>query len=383
MSKSHFQSSSAELHIPAILPETTRNIAAEKSRILMVGMHLTKTRGGISTLISEILKSSLKNDFDFIYIESQAEDFGRFRKVLLALTAVFSFLWKCIFKRPQLIYVHFGSNASLYRETVFVFLAKILKKRVVGHFHAGDIEKYYPFQSKTGQKIIRLGLSLCDRLIAVSNESARELSEIAPKTKILVIPNAIDTSAFNFKSDKKSPEFVRILFVGAIGKLKGEKDLIEALAILCDKNLNLKVSLLGYGAENLQGFCDELQISHFIEFLGAVSLEERLGFFEKADIFVLPTYAEAMPMSVIEAMAAGLPVISTKVGGIPELITNEENGFLFDCGDISVLAEKILLLAEDKNLREKLGKKAREKAQKEFDFKQYTKKLRDFLSEKL
>lgn len=383
MNKSHFQSSSVELKIPAILPETAQKTVVAKPRILMVGMHLTKTRGGISTLISEILKSPLKNDFDFTYVESQAEDFGRFRKVFLALTAVFSFFGKCVFKRPPLVYVHFGSNASLYRETVFAFLAKLLKKRVVGHFHAGDIENYYPFQNKTGQKIIRAGLSLCDRLIAVSDESARQLREIVPKTKISVIPNAIDTSAFNFKSDKKSPEFVRILFVGAIGKLKGERDLIRALAILRDKKLNLKVSFLGYGAESLQGFCDELQVSPFIEFLGAVSLEERFEFFEKADFFVLPTYAEAMPMSVIEAMAAGLPVISTNVGGIPELISDESEGFLFDCGDVSALAEKILLLAENKNLREEIGKKAREKARKNFDFEQYTKKLRNVLSERI
>ncbi|HMS40965.1 MAG TPA: glycosyltransferase family 4 protein [Pyrinomonadaceae bacterium] len=383
MSKSHFQSNSVELKIPAILPETTQNAAAAKPRILMVGMHLTKTRGGITTLISEILKLPLKNHFEFIYVESQAEDFGRFRKAFLALTAIFSFLWKCLFARPKLVYVHLGSNASLYREAVFIFLAKLLRKRVIGHFHAGDVENYYPFQSKIGQKLIRSGLNLCDGLIAVSNESARQLREITPNAKISIIPNAIDVTDFDFKTEKKSENFVRLLFVGAIGKLKGERDLIKALTILRDKNLNLKVSFLGYGAESLKSYCDELKITDFIEFLGAVSLKERLGFFEKADIFVLPTYAEAMPMSVIEAMAAGLPVISTNVGGIPELVEDGENGFLFECGDVSVLAEKILLLAEDKNLRQKFGKKAREKARKEFDFNQYTEKLRDFLSEKI
>lgn len=383
MSKSHFQSNSVELKIPAILPETVQNTAAAKPRILMVGMHLTKTRGGITTLISEILKSPLKNHFEFIYVESQAEDFGKFGKTFLALTAIFSFLWKCLFARPKIVYVHLGSNASLYREAFFIFLAKILRKKIIGHFHAGDVENYYPFQSKIGQKLIRSGLNLCDGLIAVSNESARQLREITPNAKISIIPNAIDVTDFDFKTEKKSENFVRLLFVGAIGKLKGERDLIKALAMLRDKNLNLKVSFLGYGAESLKSYCDELKITDFIEFLGAVSLEERLGFFEKADVFVLPTYAEAMPMSVIEAMAAGLPVISTNVGGIPELIEDGENGFLFECGDVSALAEKILLLAEDKNLRQKVGKKAREKARKQFDLDQYTEKLRDFLSEKI
>ncbi len=377
MSKNYFQSDSAELNIPAMLHETAQDAeSVAKPRILMVGMHLTKTRGGITTLISEILKSPLKNDFEFIYIESQAEDFGKFRKVFLALTAIFSFTLQCLFKRPKLVYVHLGSNASLYREAIFIFLAKFLRKRVVGHFHAGDIENYYPFQNEIGQKIISSALDLCDVVIAVSNESARQLREITPKARISVIPNAIDTSAFNFRETQNNDDFVRLLFVGAIGKLKGEKDLINALAVLRDKNLKLKVSILGYGAEGLKDFCEELKVTKFIEFLGAVSMDERLEFFQTADIFVLPTYAEAMPMSVIEAMAAGLPVISTKVGGIPELIEDGADGFLFNCGDISALAEKILLLAGNKNLRIEIGKKAREKAREQMDFSQYIEKLK-------
>ena len=75
----------------------------------MVGMHLTKTRGGITTLITEILKSSLKDEFDFIYIESQAEDFGKLSKAWLAVQAILQFIWNCLWKRPKLVYVHLGS----------------------------------------------------------------------------------------------------------------------------------------------------------------------------------------------------------------------------------------------------------------------------------
>jgi glycosyltransferase involved in cell wall biosynthesis len=383
MSKNYFQSNSAELELPVIMPETAKRAVGVKPTVLMVGMHLKKTRGGISTLIAEILKSPLKDEFEFVYIQSQAEDFGRFGKAFLAISAVFSFFWKCLLKRPRLVYVHLGSNASLYRETVFILLAKLLRKKVVGHFHAGDVENYYPFQSRFGQKLICLGLSSCDDLIAVSKESARQLRKIVPNAKLSVIPNAIDVSAFDFDRAGKSKDFVQLLFVGAIGKLKGERDLIEALANLRDKNLNLKVSFLGYGAESLQSYCEKLKVAHFLDFLGAVSLEERLNFFKKADIFVLPTYAEAMPMSVIEAMAAGLPVISTRVGGIPELITNGCEGFLFTPGDVSALAEKIRLLSEDEDLRLEIGRKARQTALKESDFGQYTTKLRNFLVERI
>jgi glycosyltransferase involved in cell wall biosynthesis len=361
------------------------SIAAKaRPRVLMVGMHLTKTRGGITTLIAEILKSPLKDDFEFVYIASQAEDFKRFRKAFLAVGAVFQFVFYCLLKRPKAVYVHVGSNASLYRESIFIFLAKLLGKKVISHFHAGDIDNYYPFQSRVGQKFIRLAIGSSDQMIAVSVESARQLRDLTGSmTKIAVVPNAIDTSAFNVnepRENRPDTDAVRLLFVGAVGKLKGEKDLIKALALLRESEPKLKASFLGYGAENLQAYCEELKVEGLIEFLGAVSMDERIKFFKKADVFVLPTYAEAMPMSVIEAMAAGLPTISTTVGGIPELIEDGVDGLLYTPGDVETLAEKISFLLEDKDARIRIGKKAREKAVREMDFRQYAEKLRAHLA---
>lgn len=385
MNKFHFQSEFIEQkNVSAAFSDNLQNGAVKigKPRILMVGMHLTKTRGGISTLIAEILKSGLKDEFEFVYIESQAEDFGKNDKALLAFHAVWRFLFNCVWKRPALVYVHLGSNASLYRESVFILLGKVLRQKIVAHFHAGDIDNYYPFQHRLGQKFIRLAIGSCDSIIAVSQESARQLQNIAGALKISVIPNAIDASVFcandNLPKDKNGA--TRLLFVGAVGKLKGERDLIKALAILRDGDEpNIKVSFLGYGAESLKDYCVELGVVDYVEHLGAVSMSERVEFFQKADIFVLPTYAEAMPMSVIEAMAAGLATITTPVGGIPELIEDGADGFLFPPGDAKALAEKISFLLNNKDLINKIGAKARKKAVEQFNFPQYAGKLRSHL----
>ena len=391
MSDYHFQSEIAEPNRAAIVrQDAQRKTRARigKPRVLMVGMHLTKTRGGITTLIAEILKSPLKDDFEFVYIESQAEDFGKFGKMFLALKAISRFIFNCLRKRPKLVYVHLGSNASLYRESIFIFLAKLLGKKTITHFHAGDLDNYFPFQNSAGQKFIRTALRRSDKLIAVSQESARQLRDLTQSANVSVIANAIDTSIFNngdsAAKNKPDERAIRLLFVGAVGKLKGEKDLIKALALLRQRqpniNINIKVAFLGYGAENLKDFCDESGVGELVEHLGAVSMAERIGFYQKADIFVLPTYAEAMPMSVIEAMAAGLAIITTSVGGIPELIEDGANGFLFSPGDVEALAEKISLLLENENIRTRLGAKARQKARAELDFKAYAGKLRAQLS---
>lgn len=352
-------------------------------QILMVGMSLTKTRGGISTLIGEILNSGLKDEFAIDYIESQAEDFKDFDKLILALKAIFLFVVKILTKNPKLVYVHIGSNASLYREPFFIVLAKIFGKKTVAHFHAGDVDEYLEKQSKIGRKFISWAISLSDKLIAVSKDSANKLQKLAPKNKIEIIHNAIDTKPFAFspKRFEDRGENVQILFVGAMGKLKGETDLADAVKILAEKHTNFRVSFLGFGSENLENYCKKLEIEKFIEFVGAVSSSERFAFFEKADIFVLPTYAEAMPMSVIEAMAAGLPIVSTTVGGIPELVGEAEEGFLVEPANVEKIAEKLSILIESKELRVKMGEKAREKVGKQLDFRVYTEKLRNCLLE--
>jgi len=360
--------------------------AQKKTQVLMVGMHLTKTRGGITTLAAEILKSSLNDEFEFFYVESQAEDFGRFGKFQLAARAVAQFLRRCARDSPELVYVHLGSNASLYRESIFIVLAKLFGRKCVAHFHAGDIDNYFPRQSFIGQWFIRRAINACDGLIAVSNESARQLRMLADAPRLVVIANAIDTAVFDAgdrsaRVERGADTAVRLLFVGAIGKLKGERDLIRALAILRERGgeLNVKVSFLGYGSESLEPVCREAGVLDLIEFLGAVALEKRIEFFRQADIFVLPTYAEAMPMSIIEAMAAGLPVISTNVGGIPELIENDVDGLLFAPGDVSDLADKIAFLLENEFVRREFGAKAAQKARRQFDIRQYVKKLREHL----
>ncbi len=355
--------------------------ARRRRRVLMVGMHLTKTRGGISTLTKEILKSSLTEDFEFEYIASQAEDFGKFAKVRLALESGFRFVNQCLRHSPELAYIHLGSNASLYRESLFIVLAKVFRLKTVAHFHAGDFDNYYPRQSFIGQDFIRWAISLSDGLIAVSADSARRLGELvgAPE-RVVIVPNGIETREFDFPTKRGEDRTVRVLFVGAIGKLKGERDLIQALKILRKRGgFELKISMLGYGAENLQPLFDESGIGDWVEFLGAVALERRGEFYRQADVFVLPTYGEAMSMSIIEAMAAGLPVVTTAVGGNPELVENGVNGWLTAAGDAEDLADKIAFFAADGLARKVFGANGRRKAQENFDIRVCVEKLRKLM----
>jgi glycosyltransferase involved in cell wall biosynthesis len=98
-----------------------------------------------------------------------------------------------------------------------------------------------------------------------------------------------------------------------------------------------------------------------IDHLGPVSLEERLAFFKRADVFVLPTYAEGTPISMLEAMAAGLPVVSTPVGGIPDVVEDGVEGFIVKPGDVEALADRLARLINDPERRRRMGRRAQDK----------------------
>lgn len=356
--------------------------AKRRTKVLMVGMDLHRTRGGITTLTKDILASSVGEEFDIEYIASQAEDLGVARKALMAAQAFAFFSWQCVFDKPDFVYINVGSNASLYRESSFFLLAKLLGIRSLGHFHAGDIEVYLPRQPNIGKAFITAALKACDSWIAVSEASLASLGSITDAQEITLIRNGINSSDFHHLDDSKNESPAKLLFVGAAGKLKGERDLVNALSLVKQRGLSFRVAFAGYGVDQLRNRLGELGLSDLVDHLGPVATNERIGHFQNADIFVLPTYAEALPISVIEAMACGVSIITTPVGGIPEIIEDGKHGLFIAPGDVNGLADKICLLIENEPLRKSLGANARDRARNELDFREYetrlARKLREF-----
>jgi glycosyltransferase involved in cell wall biosynthesis/O-antigen/teichoic acid export membrane protein len=353
----------ALIRVRARQPYTPDSTKAEERqlRVLMVGSHTTKTLGGIATTISNLLCSPLAREFDFRHIASQADEYGKLGKIALAVAAWIKFVATLVWRQPDVVYIHVGANASLYRKVPFIAVARLLQFKVVTHFHAGDFDLYYQSRSRLGQALIRRGIGLSHHLIAVSENWEKRLRQMWPHVPVSVVPHGIKTDQFK-RAPKTNGSSPRLLFVGAMGRLKGERDLISALQNILNLDPSLRLIMLGNGDETVKPLLRLAKLDWLVEHIGPVAMDQRADFYKRADLFVLPTYAECLPISMLEAMAAGLPIVSTTVGGIPDLIEDGVEGYLVAPGDVGALADRIARLINDPVERRRMGERARVKA---------------------
>ena len=169
-----------------------------------------------------------------------------------------------------------------------------------------------------------------------------------------------------------------MLSLAPLCKDKGVDDTIEATAEVVKHVNNVQFLFAGRGrVEKYRVLAREHRVEKFCSFLGVISNNEKIELFRKATIFLLPSYAEGQPIAILEAMGAGLPVISTSVGSIPEIIKDGENGFLIEPGDYKALAEKITLLLKADELRGKMGKGNYKIAREKYDVRRVFKEINE------
>lgn len=186
------------------------------------------------------------------------------------------------------------------------------------------------------------------------------------------------------KNDQKVEErsLLKVLFVGWVDKRKGVFDLIDACKLAYEKNsINLNLVLAGSRTDKnfIDHYLGNVPFRDKVELKGYRTRDQLFSDYQEADLFVLPSYAEGMPRVIAEAMAMELPVIASRVGGIPEMIEDGVTGFLISPGDIGALTEKLIYFAKNKNQLVKMGQKARSKV-KEYTFSHQRKIFIDKLS---
>lgn len=235
----------------------------------------------------------------------------------------------------------------------FIIIGSWFNKPVVNHIHGSYYDEFYFEASERKQAIIRSTYNRCAAIIALSESAREELSKITSSPISVVENYGILKEDEIIKRKSKSNKNI-VLFLGFITEKKGCFDIPNVIKIVVEKIPDVKFVLAGVGEiEKLKKITPMIEKDN-IDFPGWVTGEEKSKLLSEADVFFLPSYSEGMPMSILDAMGYGLPIVSSNVGGVPKLVKNEENGFLFQPGDINGFARSICLILENDELRNKM-----------------------------
>lgn len=186
-----------------------------------------------------------------------------------------------------------------------------------------------------------------------------------------------------FKPVQHEGQGNRLLYVGRLAAMKGLPVLFEAMNKLKDQLPDLKLTVVGDGSERseIEKMAEALGVRDRIDFVGYKSQTEVREYLQASDIFVLPSFAEGVPVVLMEAMAAGLPVLTTRIAGVPELVVHKESGWLVPPGDAAALVNGISMLVNGCTLRNQFGQAGHENVVAEFNVIFESKKLADIFQQ--
>lgn len=320
-------------------------------KILMVGPHPEKVKGGMSTVIKSYYESQILNRNKIIAINTVVDGI-KIKKLLILISSYIKMFGTLITQKIDIVHIHLASRKSFYRKSLYINLASIFKKRIVIHMHGGEFDDFYKNESnKYQQKYITKTFNKASIILALGEEWQKRINQYT-NTPVEILYNSVDIG----KENPYSYEYENILFLGRIEKEKGVYDLINAMKVVQSFDKESKLILAGDGElEKIKKVIRTLNLNENVILTGWISQKDVRELLMKTSIFVLPSYNEGLPMSILEAMSLGIPIISTSVGSIPEVVENNINGKIILPGKIKELSNALIELIKDNEKRKKMS----------------------------
>jgi len=327
-----------------------KGMCTRNPKVLVVATS-RKTRGGITSVIKAHETGEQWKKYHCRWIETHI-DRNLFYKLFYLFRALIQFVVLAPFY--DIIHIHVANNSSVKRKMIFFYLSKLYHKKILIHFHppSPDVLSF----DATKRLYTKL-FNRSDCVVVLSNQWKVWINELYSVNKdILVVYNPCPKVDILQTSNKKN----YILYAGYVIGRKGYSDLINAFALVANKFPDWSIYLAGTGEIEIgKQLAKNLNIEQQVKFLGWIDGEVKRTIFNEASVFCLPSYGEGFPMAVLDALAYELPVITSPVGGIPDIIHDNVNGLLFEPGDIKGLSEKIDLIISEKLFREEIINQSR------------------------
>lgn len=323
------------------------------------------TRGGVSSFVVSMASTPLWEKWNVKHIATH-RDGSALAKIGQFAVSVPIFVYHLVVDRPVAVHLHSSSDGSFYRKYLLNVLARLFRVPVVMHVHGSEFHEFYAGSPSPVQWAIRSSLRGSHAVIALGRTWARRLEAIEPDARVLVVPNAVRPCGEVGQPSADEP--VHVLFLGRVGERKGTFTLLEAWqSMLSSTTRNARLTVAGDGeVDRAKSLVASLGVGDTVEVLGWVSQADVPPIMREAQVLVLPSHNEGQPMAILESMANGLCVISSPVGGIPDLI-DETCGVLVPPGEVDELARALGDIVQNDATRIRLGGAALKRVRDEFD----------------
>jgi glycosyltransferase involved in cell wall biosynthesis len=321
-------------------------------RVLMLtGGGISNRSGGVGTMMAALQEAWGPG------VTTQVID-TRGQGGILAGAACFAwalarFLWA---RHVDVVHLHMTTRGSVARKCVLLVLCRLLRRPVILHMHGADFFAFHDHLPTALRRLLAVTLRLAGHVVVLGEGWRQGLiarTRLAP-SRVTVIRNGVAAPRAEGRTSEAAPH---LLFLGRLGQRKGVPTFLAALASRRMAARGWRATLAGDGdvahfgaAIARAGLAGRVHLPGWVDRAGAAAL------MASADILVLPSFHEALPMAVVEAMAQGVAVVATPVGALPELLCDSQNAILVPPGDVAALTEALIRLIDDVALRTRLGR---------------------------
>lgn len=324
-------------------------------KILFIGIDYRQSKGGVPEV--EQYYARIFSPMKFV---ATTVDGGKLCKAAVGFAGMIKFLWHMMADRKlRVVHVHACAGNSVARKGIFMRVAKMFGKIVVFHMHAGGFIGYAAAHRRQCDEVV----GRADYIVALSDSWKRYFEEEFSHPAVSVIHNPV-SQVMAVPHMSAHTDKITFSFLGKIVQAKGIFDLLEVIA----ENQNrwrgrMRLVFAGVGdTERALNYIEEAGLGDMVEFAGWVSGEKKAALLTASDVFILPSYFEGLPVCILEAMSYGLPVVATRVGGVPDVVADGETGFLIPPRESGAIAEAIDRVLANREKLPAMGAGARDVA---------------------
>lgn len=332
-------------------------------------------RGGMDRLMDSLRPYvAAEPDLEVEFVRSRGHD--RLLSPIVTLGALARVFAACLRGRVDLLHLNLAPRGSTFRKGLFAWCARLFGIPYVLHVHGSSFDQFWDTQKGVPERIVDDLFLRAARIIVLGSMWKRLVVAHVPSVadRVVLLPNA--TAPFD--AARRIPHAgvtTRILFLGLIGERKGVPTLVEALGLMGDEP-GWTAVIAGDGAvEEMRRRIGALGLADRVAFPGWVGGPDVEKLLAEADVLVLPSLQENLPMSVIEGMAAGVAVVCTPAGAVPDIVVHDESGLLVPFSDPPALADAFRRLVRSPELRDRLGAAARRYHQENLEISVYVRRL--------